>query len=39
MKDVSAATNVSDGLATAYNVQQYVQAYVSEQMTWSEFVG
>ena len=39
MKDVSTATNASDGLVTAYNVQQYVQAYVSEQMTWSEFVG
>lgn len=39
MKDVSTATNASDGLVTAYNVQQYVQAYMSEQMTWSEFVG
>lgn len=39
MKDVSTATNTSDGLATAYNVQQYVQNYVNEQMTWSEFVG
>lgn len=38
MKDVSTATNASDGLATAYDVQQYVQTYMSEQMTWSEFV-
>ena len=38
MKDVSTATNASNGLATAYDVQQYVQTYLSEQMTWSEFV-
>lgn len=38
MKDVSTATNASNGLATAYDVQQYVQTYMSEQMTWSEFV-
>lgn len=38
MKDVSTATKTSDGLATAYDVQQYVQTYMGEQMTWSEFV-
>lgn len=37
MKDVSTATNASDGLATAYDVQQYVQAYTTEALTWAEF--
>lgn len=36
-KDVSTATSSSNGLATAYDVQQYVQAYTTEALTWSEF--
>ena len=35
--DVSTATNASDGLATAYDVQQYVQTYVGEMMRWAQF--
>lgn len=35
--DVSTATNASDGLATAYDVQQYVQTYVGEIMRWAQF--
>lgn len=36
-KDVSTASASSDGLATAFDVQQYVQQYVAEQLRWSEF--
>lgn len=35
--DVSTATNASDGLATAYDVQQYVQTYVGKMMRWAQF--
>lgn len=38
MKDVSTASSSSDGLATAYDVQQYVQQYTSEALTWAEFI-
>ena len=37
MHDVSTATSSSDGLATAYDVQTYVQAYVAEQLRWTQF--
>lgn len=37
MKDVSTATDSNDGLATAYDVQQYVQTYVAEQLRWTQF--
>lgn len=36
--EVATATNSSDGLATAYDVQRYVQYYVGDAMQWSEFV-
>ena len=35
--DVSTATNASNGLATAYDIKQYVEAYVGEMMTWAQF--
>lgn len=38
MKDVSTASSSSDGLATAYDVQQYVQQYTAEALTWAEFI-
>ena len=37
--DVSTATTSANGLATAYDVQQYVQKYVAEQLQWAEFSG
>lgn len=37
MKDVSTATSSNDGLATAYDVQHYVQTYVAEQLRWTQF--
>lgn len=39
MHDVSTATASADGLATAFDVQQYVQQYVAEQLQWAEFSG
>lgn len=39
MHDVSTATASADGLATAFDVQQYVQQYVAEQLQWAEFAG
>lgn len=35
--DVSTATSSSNGLATAYDVQDYVKKYVAEQLQWAEF--
>lgn len=35
--DVSTATSNANGLATAYDVQQYVQQYVREQLVWAQF--
>ena len=37
--DVSTATTSANGLATAYDVQQYVKKYVAEQLQWAEFSG
>lgn len=36
-KDVSTAAANADGLATAYDVQTFVKAYVAEQLQWAEF--
>lgn len=36
-QDVSTASSVTDGVATAYDVQQYVQTYVAEQLAWTQF--
>lgn len=35
--DVSTATASANGLATAYDVQEYVKAYVAEQLVWKQF--
>lgn len=36
-KDVSTAATNANGLATAYDVQTFVKAYVAEQLQWAEF--
>lgn len=35
--DVSTATASANGLATAFDVQEYVKAYVAEQLVWKQF--